>query len=78
MLRDCQSKVRVISSTKNRSQDLEFAEIINATQTLRSMTGTVAFGGNGQFCKLSTLDTLEDAPWSKSLVEDLIYQRVFS
>ena len=65
-----QSKVRVISSTKNRSQDLEFAEIINATQTLRSMTGTVAFGGNGQFCKLSTLDTLEDAPWSKSLVED--------
>lgn len=65
-----QSKVRVLSDTKNRSQDLEFAEIINATQTFRSMTGTVAFGGNGQFCKLSILDTLEDAPWSKSLVED--------
>lgn len=65
-----QSKVRVISSTLNRSQDLEFAEIINATQTFRSMTGTVAFGGNGQFCKLSVLDSLEEKPWSKSLVED--------
>ncbi|MFV0560784.1 MAG: glycosyltransferase family 2 protein [Enterococcus sp.] len=65
-----QSKVRVISSTQDRSQDLEFAEIINATQTFRSMTGTVAFGGNGQFCKLTTLDSLNEAPWSKSLVED--------
>ncbi|MFV0557429.1 MAG: glycosyltransferase family 2 protein [Enterococcus sp.] len=65
-----QSKVRVISQTKDSSQDLEFAEIINATQTFRSMMGTVAFGGNGQFCKLSTLDQLSEVPWSKSLVED--------
>ncbi|MFV0560480.1 MAG: glycosyltransferase [Enterococcus sp.] len=65
-----QSKVRVISQTRDASQDLEFAEIINATQTFRSMMGTVAFGGNGQFCKLATLDQLNEAPWSKSLVED--------
>ncbi len=65
-----QSKVRVISKTNDRSQDLEFTEIINATQSLRMMTNTVAFGGNGQFCKLSTLDDLNEKPWSNSLVED--------
>ncbi len=65
-----QSKVRVISKTNDKSQDLEFTEIINATQSLRMMTNTVAFGGNGQFCKLSTLDDLNEKPWSNSLVED--------
>ncbi len=65
-----QSKVRVISTNNDKAQDLEFAEIINATQTWRSITNTVAFGGNGQFCKLSTLDGLGEEPWSKSLVED--------
>ncbi len=65
-----QSKVRVLSKTNDRSQDLEFTEIINATQALRMITNTVAFGGNGQFCKLSTLDSLNEKPWSNSLVED--------
>lgn len=65
-----QSKVRVLSKTNDRSQDLEFTEIINATQALRMLTNTVAFGGNGQFCKLSTLDSLNEKPWSNSLVED--------
>lgn len=65
-----QSKVRVIDLEADSAQDLEFAEIINASQSLRNITGTVAFGGNGQFCRLSTLESLEENPWSKSLVED--------
>lgn len=65
-----QSKVRVIDLGIDKSQDLEFSEIINASQSLRNKTGTVAFGGNGQFCKLSTLESLNEEPWSKSLVED--------
>lgn len=65
-----QSKVRVISKSGDSSQDLEFAEIINASQSLRSLTNTVAFGGNGQFCKLAALESLDELPWSRSLVED--------
>lgn len=65
-----QSKVRVIDLGWDSAQDLEFAEIINTTQTMRSRVGTVAFGGNGQFCKLSTLEGLGEDPWSESLVED--------
>ncbi|CAJ1224052.1 hypothetical protein LLWA12L8_FAMOGCFE_01312 [Lactococcus lactis] len=65
-----QSKVRVANLLKDASQDLEFSEIINATQSFRSLTNTVAFGGNGQFCKLSTLQALNEDPWTDSLVED--------
>ncbi len=65
-----QSKVRVIDLGINNSQDLEFAQIINSMQALRNWTDTVAFGGNGQFCRLSTLQKLDEKPWSKSLVED--------
>lgn len=65
-----QSKVRVLSNNNDNAQDLEFAKIINSSQSLRSITNTVAFGGNGQFCKLSTLVDFGEIPWSKSLVED--------
>ncbi|UPS10899.1 glycosyltransferase family protein [Lactococcus lactis] len=65
-----QSKVRVANLLKDASQDLEFSEIINATQMFRTLTNTVAFGGNGQFCKLSTLQALNEDPWTDSLVED--------
>ena len=65
-----QSKVQIINRNQDTSQDLEFEEIINATQSLRSKTNTVAFGGNGQFCKLSTMYSLHEVPWTKSLVED--------
>ncbi|MDN6055118.1 MAG: glycosyltransferase, partial [Lactococcus lactis] len=65
-----QSKVRVANLIKDASQDLEFSEIINATQMFRTLTNTVAFGGNGQFCKLSTLQALNEDPWTDSLVED--------
>ncbi|MCH5430203.1 glycosyltransferase [Lactococcus lactis] len=57
-----QSKVRVANLIKDASQDLEFSEIINATQMFRTLTNTVAFGGNGQFCKLSTLQALNEDP----------------
>jgi glycosyltransferase involved in cell wall biosynthesis len=65
-----QSKVQIINKDDNTAQDLEFEEIINATQSLRTKTNTVAFGGNGQFCKLSTLYSLHELPWTDSLVED--------
>ncbi len=65
-----QSKVQVLNKNRDVSQDLEFREIINATQSLRSRMNTVAFGGNGQFCKLSTLFELHEDPWTTSLVED--------
>ncbi len=65
-----QSKVRVIDLERDSAQDLEFSEIINSSQSLRNIVGTVAFGGNGQFCRLSTLEELNEKPWSDSLVED--------
>lgn len=65
-----QSKVRVVELGADSAQDLEFAQIINSMQSLRNLTHTVAFGGNGQFCKLSILEQLNQKPWSDSLVED--------
>lgn len=65
-----QSKVRVVDLGRDSAQDLEFAQIINSMQSLRNLTDTVAFGGNGQFCRLSTLELLDQKPWSDSLVED--------
>jgi 1,2-diacylglycerol 3-beta-glucosyltransferase len=52
-------------------QDLEFAAIVNACQTLRDSLDTVGLGGNGQFTRLSALRRLGDSPWSACLVEDL-------
>jgi 1,2-diacylglycerol 3-beta-glucosyltransferase len=52
-------------------QDLEFAAIVNACQSLRDTIDTVGLGGNGQFTRLSALLALGDAPWSACLVEDL-------
>ncbi|WP_255353450.1 glycosyltransferase family 2 protein [Nocardia sp. NRRL S-836] len=52
-------------------QDLEFGCVVDASQSLRDVVGTVGLGGNGQFVRLSTLTVLGDAPWSACLVEDL-------
>ncbi|TWP53490.1 glycosyltransferase family 2 protein [Lentzea tibetensis] len=52
-------------------QDLEFSCVVDASQSLRDVVGTVGLGGNGQFVRLSTLMRLGDAPWSACLVEDL-------
>jgi 1,2-diacylglycerol 3-beta-glucosyltransferase len=52
-------------------QDLEFACIANASQSLRNTLSTVGLGGNGQYARLSSLMLLGDDPWSGCLVEDL-------
>lgn len=54
-------------------QDLEFTGPIAAMQMLRSKTGSVAMGGNGQFTRLSVLNEVADrhgTPWHGALLED--------
>lgn len=56
-----------------RMQDVEFRTVILAMQSLRSKTGTVGLGGNGQFTRLSVLDRIGEgygAPWHGALLED--------
>lgn len=56
-----------------RMQDIEFRTIIPAMQSLRSRTGTVGLGGNGQFTRLSVLDAIAEQfgrPWHGALLED--------
>ncbi|MEU1310124.1 glycosyltransferase [Streptomyces cinnamoneus] len=58
-----------------RLQDMEFVIYGDIFQSARRYFGSVGMGGNGQFMRLSALDTLggEDGrgPWSDSLTEDL-------
>ncbi|WP_374009578.1 glycosyltransferase family 2 protein [Leifsonia sp. LS-T14] len=61
------------SSWLLRMQDVEFRTVILAMQSLRSKTGTVGMGGNGQFTRLSVLDAITEtygSPWHGSLLED--------
>lgn len=56
-----------------RMQDLEFRAPISAIQMIRQRTKTVGLGGNGQFARLSALDTIagnDERPWRGSLLED--------
>src|SRR5450755_720417 len=55
-----------------RMQDLEFRVAISAIQETRMLTRTVGLGGNGQFSRLSALDTVTDerGPWRGALLED--------
>jgi len=56
-----------------RMQDIEFRTIIPAMQSLRTRTGTVGLGGNGQFTRLSVLDAIAaqfGRPWHGALLED--------
>ncbi|ANF32331.1 hypothetical protein A0130_12190 [Leifsonia xyli] len=56
-----------------RLQDVEFRTVIVAMQSLRSKTGSVGMGGNGQFTRLSVLDLISEdhgAPWHGALLED--------
>lgn len=56
-----------------RMQDLEFRTAIAAIQLSRGYTGTISMGGNGQFTRLSALDSIAGAdgtPWRGSLLED--------
>jgi cellulose synthase/poly-beta-1,6-N-acetylglucosamine synthase-like glycosyltransferase len=56
-----------------RLQDIEFACVIAAMQTLRRHVGSVGMGGNGQFTRLSVLDVIAEqhgTPWHGALLED--------
>jgi cellulose synthase/poly-beta-1,6-N-acetylglucosamine synthase-like glycosyltransferase len=68
-----QCRVRIHNRTNLLAflQDLEFGCVVDASQSLRDVVGTVGLGGNGQFVRLATLMELGDAPWSACLVEDL-------
>lgn len=52
-------------------QDIEFVGFCRLVQAGRDPLGSVGLGGNGQFIRLSALQQLGDAPWSKCLTEDL-------
>ncbi|WP_051385410.1 glycosyltransferase family 2 protein [Actinokineospora inagensis] len=55
-----------------RMQDLEFRSAIAAIQMSRGRTGTISMGGNGQFTRLSALDSITHGlgPWRGALLED--------
>lgn len=79
-----QTRVRVLNDKKKKmsmliAQDIEFAEIINSTQNFRSKNNVAAFGGNGQFMRLSLFEEKDNKPFSKSLVEDFeLYLRLMT
>ena len=59
------------TSLLTRMQDLEFVTFTEVFQRARERLGSVGLGGNGQFARLSALESLGDAPWSDCLTEDL-------
>lgn len=54
-----------------RLQDMEFVVYGEVFQGGRQRIGSVGMGGNGQFMRLSALDSIRSGPWSASLTEDL-------
>jgi cellulose synthase/poly-beta-1,6-N-acetylglucosamine synthase-like glycosyltransferase len=54
-----------------RMQDIEFVTFTEIFQRARQRLGSSGLGGNGQFVRLSALETLGDQPWSDCLTEDL-------
>jgi cellulose synthase/poly-beta-1,6-N-acetylglucosamine synthase-like glycosyltransferase len=54
-----------------RMQDFEFVTFTEVFQRARQRIGSVGLGGNGQFNRLSALQSLGLAPWTKCLTEDL-------
>jgi 1,2-diacylglycerol 3-beta-glucosyltransferase len=58
-------------SFRGRLQDVDFFVFASIIQQGRNHIGSVGLGGNGQFTRLSALDSLGDAPWSDCLTEDL-------
>lgn len=52
-------------------QDMEFIGFSLFVQAGRDPFGSVGLGGNGQFVRLSALQTLGSKPWSNCLTEDL-------
>ena len=54
-----------------RMQDMEFVVYTEIFQRSRTRFGTAGLGGNGQFTRLSALESLDQGPWSDHLTEDL-------
>lgn len=54
-----------------RMQDFEFVTFTEIFQRGRQRLGSVGLGGNGQFTRLSALQSLDPAPWTHCLTEDL-------
>lgn len=54
-----------------RMQDIEFVLYTRVFQRGRRHLGSVGLGGNGQFVRLSALNSLGVKPWTDSLAEDL-------
>lgn len=52
-------------------QDMEFVVYGEIFQLARGHIGSVGMGGNGQFMRLSALDSLDGDAWSDCLTEDL-------
>lgn len=66
--------VRINNRTVNmlaRMQDIEFVLYTQVFQRGRRHLGSVGLGGNGQFVRFTALNSLGEAPWTKSLAEDL-------
>jgi 1,2-diacylglycerol 3-beta-glucosyltransferase len=64
-------RIRNKRSFLGRMQDLEFWGMSAITQMARIRTRSVSLGGNGQFTRLSALQSIGHAPWSDALTEDL-------
>lgn len=54
-----------------RMQDIEFVLYTEVFQRGRRHLGSVGLGGNGQFVRMTALNSVGVKPWSKSLTEDL-------
>jgi 1,2-diacylglycerol 3-beta-glucosyltransferase len=54
-----------------RMQDMEFLVFTEVFQRARQRYGNAGLGGNGQFVRLSALESLGAQPWTDYLTEDL-------
>lgn len=64
-------RIRNRNHILTKIQDHDFWGICALTQIGRSRFRTVSLGGNGQFSRLSALDSIGEEPWSAALTEDL-------
>lgn len=69
-------QIGVRINNRNRSlvarfQDIEFAAYTEIFQYARNFLTSTGLGGNGQFVRLSALESLGPNPWSNCLTEDL-------
>ncbi|MHB1534549.1 MAG: glycosyltransferase [Acidimicrobiales bacterium] len=64
-------RIRNRNSFLTRFQDYQFWTLAAIGQFGRGRIDTVSLGGNGQFARLSVLNSVGERPWSGSLTEDL-------